>query len=510
MNKKENNVNELNLKIEKMEKLINSLQSKIEDLQTKNEANEKKENENKNDINTLKNRIIELENNEVNSLKYSILTKIRSKAIEDYLKLKLKNRSLKTEFLNIQYANEINQLLNANKILYFRKFANIILDEIGKKIGGNNIKKTDELYTNILNPDAKFRILYVEKDIEGIESQKITAIIDYFYFIKDECSNIIHLKKESFIKEDIYLNHLVMMENRRKESIPKILEINEKTNNINTKENKKNYSLNELCTYIFSKTYIDESKLIKDNIEKENSVSESFSLYSMKDNSSTNISNIEKNEKNIKDEINKIQIEKFYKNIDNEILFEELNNFISKNNDELINKKIGFNSDKIMLDLEYLQNKIKKFKQKIEENQKKVQKNEKIPQINSQYFFEEYKKSFLKENYRQFIHKFNIQNIKEILDRHFKFQERYLQLVKHKFETLEDIKNVVLKLVDGNKLVNIFDLDPGDFSKLDKFRYNEDEKEEKKKEKKKEFPDKPSSTFNFVNSKGVDNFKKKI
>ena len=257
--------------------------------------------------------------------------------------------------------------------------------------------------------------------------------------------------------------------------------------NINTKENKKNYSLNELCTYIFSKTYIDESKLIKDNIEKENSVSESFSLYSMKDNSSTNISNIEKNEKNIKDEINKIQIEKFYKNIDNEILFEELNNFISKNNDELINKKIGFNSDKIMLDLEYLQNKIKKFKQKIEENQKKVQKNEKIPQINSQYFFEEYKKSFLKENYRQFIHKFNIQNIKEILDRHFKFQERYLQLVKHKFETLEDIKNVVLKLVDGNKLVNIFDLDPGDFSKLDKFRYNEDEKEEKKKEKKKNF-----------------------
>ena len=89
------------------------------------------QNEQNNNNNNMKNiKIKELENNSVDSLKYSVLTRIRSKAIEDYMKLKLKNRGIKTKLLKNQYANEINQLINANKILYFRKFVNIIFDEL--------------------------------------------------------------------------------------------------------------------------------------------------------------------------------------------------------------------------------------------------------------------------------------------------------------------------------------------------------------------------------------------
>ena len=389
------------------------LQSKVDNIENENSNNniielkskiENLEKENKNNINMINIKINELQNNEVNSLKYSILTKVRSKAVEDYLKLKLKNRSIKTRFLKIQYANEINQLINANKILYFRKFANIILDEIDKKIGRNK-KKTSNTFTNIFNPGIYFPIIYVENDIGGVKSSKITAIIDYFYFIKEECSNIIHLKKEKYIKEDIYLNHLIMMENQLKnlgkEYMQRFREFNEKSNNeknlnnINTEEKKddddeeknKNYSLNELCTFLFTETNIDDNKLIQNNIDKQNPESESIStsLMLMKDSSSPNISNTEKQE-NLNDENNKVHIEKFYNYVDNEILFDELTNFIQKSNDELINKKIGFKQEKIMLDLIYLQGKINKVKQKIKEKEKNPLKNE-IQQINSQYFF---------------------------------------------------------------------------------------------------------------------------
>ena len=312
---KSTNTGELQSQVENIENEnsnnnIIELKSKIEDI----------EKENKNNINMINIKIKELENNSVDSLKYSVLTRIRSKAIEDYMKLKLKNRGIKTKLLKNQYANEINQLINANKILYFRKFVNIIFDELDKKIGSNK-KLTEEPLINMLNPNnPKFRMIYVDRDIDGIESFKITAIIDYFQFIKNECSNIIHLQKENFIKEDIYLNYLIMMENQinniGKEYMIKRRVINENINNENNlntinieeekndndEDNNKNYSINELCTFLFTKTNIDDNQIIQKNIEKINPESESIStsLLLMNKNSSINISNKNEKKENIK------------------------------------------------------------------------------------------------------------------------------------------------------------------------------------------------------------------
>ena len=91
--------------------------------------------------------------------------------------------------------------------------------------------------------------------------------------------------------------------------------------------------------------------------------------------------------------------------------------------------------------------------------------------------------------------------------KHYKFQDKYLQLVKYKYETLEEMKNDILKLIDGNKLVNIFEADPGNFIKLDRNLEKEEEKKErkdvkeekeKKDEKEEKYPTNPSKP-NFFN-----------
>ena len=510
---KNDNINSKKENIEKkpIDKNEIELQSKVDNIDNENintniielkSKIDKIENDNTNNINKINNRINKLENNEVISLKYSVLTKIRSSLHRDYFKYKLKNRALKMHFFRVRYENEINQLLNANKILHFRKFINIIYDELDKKIGGNK-KLTKESYKNILNPNGKdFPIIYVEKNIEGVEACKITAIIDYFNFVKEECSNIIHLKKKNIIKEDIYLNHLIMMYNKinnfEKEYMQKRKEINEesknenniienKINNINIEkekdsnnEDKNKYSLKELCSFLFDSKNIDDNKLIKNEIEKPlvnmliNPQSESnYSIndYSSTKVSETNISNIEEKDENIKNnnENFKVFIEKFY-NDKNEILFDELKNFINKNNDELVNKKIAINLEKIMLDLKYLQMKIKEQKEKQNkyEEIKKTLKNEIIQQISSQYFFNEYIKSFSIESYKQYVNKFNIKSIKQVKEKHYRFQDKFLELVKYRFKKLEDMKNELFKLIDVDKLINIFDVDPSDFIKFDR------------------------------------------
>ena len=491
---------------------IIELKNKIENIDNYNINNDT-------NINNINNKIKELENNEVDTLKYSILSKIRSKTHEYYLTIKLKNRGLKMHFFRTKYENEINQLLNANKIIHFRKFVNILYDEIDKKIGRKK-RLSKESFRNVLNPNGKsFPIIYVDEDIEGVKASKITAIIDYFNFVKEECSNIIHLKKEHFIKEDIYLNHLIMEENKynnfEKEYMKKIKEISEKSNNENNKnennlnninieeekkdnndEQKKYYSLKELCTFLFAKEKLDDYKLFKkeimDSLKKMDLISKSdFSLMSMNDFSSTKISdtNISNTENNPDNEKSKIYIEKFF-NDKKEILYDELEKLFKQNNDELINKKLAFNSEKIKNDLDILQTKIKieTEKQKKYKELKRLLKKEIIQKVNSNYFFEEYKNSFSIENYREYVHKFNIKNIKEIKEKHYRLQNNFYKIVnKNEFNTLEEMNNEILKLIDGNKLINIFEIDPGDFISV-------------KTNNEKNFPDEPSKPI-FFNSK---------
>ena len=252
----------------------------------------------------------------------------------------------------------------------------------------------------------------------------------------------------------------------------------------------------ELCTFLFAKEKLDDYKLFKkeimDSLKKMDLISKSdFSLMSMNDFSSTKISdtNISNTENNPDNEKSKIYIEKFF-NDKKEILYDELEKLFKQNNDELINKKLAFNSEKIKNDLDILQTKIKieTEKQKKYKELKRLLKKEIIQKVNSNYFFEEYKNSFSIENYREYVHKFNIKNIKEIKEKHYRLQNNFFKIVnKNEFNTLEEMNNEILKLIDGNKLINIFEIDPGDFISV-------------KTNNEKNFPDEPSKPI-FFNSK---------
>lgn len=88
-----------------------------------------------------------------------------------------------------------NMVLNSYKILYYRKISNLILDFILKQYNQYFIK-TDKIFYNGEKPKHKqnmFEIIIAKEDIKGVTMKLLNLIIDFFMYIKDSTSSIIHL-----------------------------------------------------------------------------------------------------------------------------------------------------------------------------------------------------------------------------------------------------------------------------------------------------------------------------
>jgi len=88
-----------------------------------------------------------------------------------------------------------NMVLNSYKILYYRKIANVILDNILKQYN-QYFFKTEKIFYNNDKPKHKqdmFEIIIAKHDIKGIKMKSINLLIDFLMFIKDSTSSITHL-----------------------------------------------------------------------------------------------------------------------------------------------------------------------------------------------------------------------------------------------------------------------------------------------------------------------------
>ena len=88
-----------------------------------------------------------------------------------------------------------NMVLNSYKILFYRKIWNLILDFVLKQYNQFFIK-TDKIFYNDEKPKHKqdmFEIIIAKENINGVKMKLLNLLIDFFNFIKDTTSSIIHL-----------------------------------------------------------------------------------------------------------------------------------------------------------------------------------------------------------------------------------------------------------------------------------------------------------------------------
>ena len=478
---KDDNINEFKIKLESIDKEMKSKTNTFNELNSKIEKITNDINEQNNKNNIINNKINELEINSINSKKNTVLIRIWSRYNKTYYKLEKERRKLKANFYKIEDTNVINQLLNTNKILYFRKFANLLYYKLMKKLNGTLKTTFPPEFFNIFDPRFKqFGQVYAYKDVNGIEATKITCIIDFIYFIKEECSYIIHLQKK-FIKDDLYLDHLIYLENKIKnyESITNEEKENETESSDKNNENeikeeeqiihKKMIKLHQLCSYLFDEGKKEDTELLHDEsnnkLNKAGIDPRSESTFI----SNNEISNIDKNneekEENKKEKKEKIKVKEFFDEND-ELKLSQVKDFIYKEDKEFANKIVSLEKGRYLCDLEVLQKKIKSIKEKIEKYKGLLSKKEKIEKINSEYFLKGYKEAFTIDYYKPYIGKFNIKSIKDVVEKHYRFQKSYLDKVnKDCFKSLKEIKEVVLKLMDGNEEIDVYEEDQGEFSK---------------------------------------------
>jgi len=138
-------------------------------------------------------------------------------------------------YLNLKIENlndKIEIILNSYKILYIRKLANILLNELYKK-------HSDKIVNKIFKKKKKdHNVTICLSNIESIDCDHVNLIIDFLKHTKIRASSIIHIedKEIKFQREILYLY------------------LSTSSNNDEQKEEKHNFSLNEFMSLIFQKS----------------------------------------------------------------------------------------------------------------------------------------------------------------------------------------------------------------------------------------------------------------
>ena len=302
-----------------------------------------------------------------------------------------KNLNIKMENNN----NKINRILNQNQILYLRKVTNFIIEEI-IKVYKNSIAKTRKKF-ELNNKKKKFGIIVARWDLKGISKYKINLVFDFLFNVRKNASFFVNLNNENIeIQKSIFYELFgktnKSIENKFDEKKEVILDIKDMTtilleNGIHEKIKKQNYQDNiQLISFI--------NKLINE------------------------------------EDINKITTE-FKENLQN-----PSNNNIYSNLIEIMNGNIQKKSL-----LKNLADKVTSFNEEVRINNEFILK--KGQEINSEYFYKEWLKTFKEENYK-----------KDYMYCHF--------IKEEKMVSLDDIKNIINTLIP-NFHANLFENEPGQF-----------------------------------------------
>ena len=303
--------------------------------------------------------------------------RIESQKIDNFHDIKVQCSNILRDVEDINNSKKYDKLLNTYKIFYFRKIANLILDNI-VKIHKELLYKTEAIFSNSNKPISKnkgFSIIISKDDINGVKMNFINLLIDFLMYVKDITSSIIHHAEKFSIQIEILYS---------------ILDKGQ------IKKEGDNYIVNslELLNILFSKNneIVKDDEVDKNKRNNSNNQSEEIErdIYTQKiENLMKKIYNYDKNEGytivDIKKELGEIDIENILKN-DKELNANELRK------------------------LKYLQ----KFKVNIE----KIIEKENIKIIDGNFIFNKWKKSYNK-NYKNDI------KFKKlvIFDKNLKFNE---------------------------------------------------------------------------------------
>ena len=396
----------------KFEELEEKIKEKFEEKSKK--IKEKLEEKSKKDKEELESKLFELKKN------IGILTEINIES-EKYI-----NNNLIKTINNMNF--KLNNILNAFKVLYIRKIANLILDGLVSKYKDSLGVTSKKFY----NQRLKFNLIIAVKEIEKIDIYQINLIFDFLMHIKEKCSSIIHLNEKNIVQKEIFNLYIKDMRGEKEDEIIKINEmvgvLFEKPEYIEQNEDsEKDGNKIEQIKNIIKK---EKEKIIKkDNKIKNDKEKKKIIL----NDDIINNNKKEKEKKIVKENIN---ISKSYKSD----ISDSDSEYDIKKLRRILDGKEDINSNIIIL-LESLQKKITLNQQKVNEEFTDY----KVKEINQNYFYASWKSSFNKEYYK-----------KTKGYKHF--------IKKDKILSLEDMGKNVLKLLKDYQ-INIYVEDPGYFDK---------------------------------------------
>ena len=289
------------------------------------------------------------------------------KEIED-LKISLNIMAQINEQRDIHYKSKIDHInknmqlvLNSYKMLYMRKLANLILEQIYLKYSKDLGKGKIPVGNNNHNIIALFQTS--QKKYKR-DYYQINLIIDFLRFIWDKCSNVIHLKEINFpLQVEIFHEYL------KASGIP--------SKNINAKEG---IEINKLIGLIFNDKVSKKSKRSPSQIKDSQLVNAIHNLLKKKKEPNTTSENednltIRLTESDDSDDSDEISIQ-YDENEIKRIVKENLKEY-------KLNREI-----KKLIKLIENNNNMKNLKEIGEE------------EINCQYFYNKWKESFSRESYK--------------------------------------------------------------------------------------------------------------
>ena len=130
--------------------------------------------------------------------------KAKVNKVEEKMKITDLNLMIQNKEINILKLKN-NIFLNSFKILYFRKIANILLNEIFINYK-EQFYETPKIFIDKQKPAylAKpFSIIIAKNPINKFKMNNINLLIDYLMFVKDFTSSFIHIEKKNTVQTEI-------------------------------------------------------------------------------------------------------------------------------------------------------------------------------------------------------------------------------------------------------------------------------------------------------------------
>ena len=178
---------------EKIDELNKQMKKKTDELnkQMKDKADELKK-----EAEDLKNKQIQYEK-ELKVQKELIRhSNVQTFLLNELIDNNTRNSDYKNDLLNKQYYF----LLSCYRILFFRKLANTILETLFEGENQSSYYKTGFNFIDESKPknlQLEFKLIIAKCDIKNVPMNEVNLLIDFYMFIKDKCSDVIHISDKN-------------------------------------------------------------------------------------------------------------------------------------------------------------------------------------------------------------------------------------------------------------------------------------------------------------------------